>query len=100
MMAARLGRDLPRFLRRPLTLDAAGARVRRRLATREQQLLTLIDRAVYGFARSPYRRLLANAGCEQGDLHALVAHEGLEGALRRLVSQGVYVTFDEFKGRR
>lgn len=100
MMAARLGRDLPRFLRRPLTPEQAREGVRRRMATRERRFLALIDRAVYGVARSPYRRLLANAGCERGDLHALVAQEGLEGALRRLVGLGVYVSFDELKGRR
>jgi len=99
-MAARLARDLPRFLRAPLTRDEVRDRVRRRLATREQRFLAIVDRAVYGSARSPYRRLLANAGCESGDLRALVARKGLEGALRHLVGLGVYVSFDEFKGRR
>ena len=36
---------------------------------------------------------------ELGDLRALVKREGLEGALRRLREQGVYVRFEEFKGR-
>jgi hypothetical protein len=99
-MAARLGRDLPPFLRTPLRLEEARARVRWRLANRDRSFLSLVDRAVYGHARSPYRRLLAHAGCERGDLEALVAREGLEGALAILAARGVYVSFDEFKGRR
>jgi hypothetical protein len=99
-MAARLGRDLPGYLRMPLTLDQARARVRWGLERREARFLAMATRAVYGHARSPYRRLLAHVGCELGDLEALVAREGLEGALAILAARGVYVSFDEFKGRR
>jgi len=97
---ARLTRDLPAFLRTPLSADEAGRRVQRRLATRAESFLALAERAIFAEARSPYRRLLAVAGCEAGDLRRLVAEEGLEGALARLAASGVYVTFDEFKGRR
>lgn len=99
-MAARLTRDLPRFLRRPLTPDQARARVRRDFETRERRFLAFVDRAVYCQERSPYRRLLRHAGCEPGDLRRLVRREGIEGALCRLADAGVYVTFDEFKGRQ
>src|SRR5687767_10389626 len=99
-MALRLGRDLPAFLRRPLTVDALRRRVQRHLRDREHRFLTLIDRAVYAFPRSPYRRLLVHVGCERGDFHALVAREGVEGALQILAARGVYVSFDELKGRR
>ena len=97
---ARLTCDLPAFLRTPLSADEAGRRVQRRLATRAQSFLALAERAIFAEPRSPYRRLLAAAGCEVGDLRRLVAEEGLEGALTRLAASGVYVTFDEFKGRR
>ena len=99
-MLARLARDLPRFLRRPLLPEEARESVRHDLENREQRFLTFVDLAVYGPERSPYRRLLDHAGCERGDLRTLVLQEGIEGALRRLVDAGVYVTFDEFKGRR
>ncbi|MFN8522922.1 MAG: hypothetical protein U0821_07410 [Chloroflexota bacterium] len=99
-MAARLARDVPPFLQRRLSLDAARSHIARGLAEREVRFLDLVDRAVYQHPRSPYRQLLAHAGCEHGDLRALVRTEGIEGALRRLASQGVYVTFDEFKGRQ
>ncbi len=99
-MLARLGRDLPGYLRTPLTVERARQLVRSGLEHRERRFLNMADRAVYANRRSPYRRLLAHAGCERGDLHALVAREGIEGALRKLADQGVYVSVEEFKGRQ
>jgi hypothetical protein len=99
-MLARLGRDVPGFLRVPVTVEVARARVRDRLAHRDRRFLDLVDRAVYRRAESPYARLLRHAGCEPGDLRTLVGQDGVEGALGRLAQQGVYVTFDELKGRR
>src|SRR5262245_44922695 len=99
-MAARLARDLPRFLNRPSGAEQATDHVRRRLANRERLFLTLVERAIYGHPRSPFLRLLRHAGCELGDVEALTRREGTEGALRTLADQGVYVTFDELKGRR
>jgi hypothetical protein len=99
-MLARLTRDLPAFLRVPITLDASMAWQRERLATRDQQLVRVVEQQIYGFSGSPYLALLRAAGCELGDLRTLVQHEGVEGALERLVQRGVYVTFDELKGRR
>jgi hypothetical protein len=99
-MAARLARDLPGYLRIPLTADEARRRLRHGLENRERSLLDMADRAIFANPRSPYRRLLEHAGCERGDLHALVAQEGVEGALRQLAARGVYVTVEEYKGRR
>ena len=99
-MGVRLGLDLPPFLRRPLSVDAARRQILEGLALREERFLDLVDRTVWRYPRSPYRRLLAHAGCEPGDLRTLVRDEGLDGALGRLADLGVYVTFDEFKGRK
>jgi hypothetical protein len=91
---------LPRFLRRPLAVAEARAIVQRRLQTREADFLALAARLVHGSLSSPYRRLLQVAGCELGDLGRLVCQDGIEGALRQLLRHGVYLTVDEFKGRR
>jgi len=99
MMAARLARDLPPWLHRTVTLGEARDRVRRRLAERPARLLRLARRAVYGNPGSPYLRLLRHAGCELGDFEQLVASHGVEGTLATLAASGVYVTFDELKGR-
>jgi hypothetical protein len=60
----------------------------------------MADRTIYRNTSSPYRRLLQLAGCEFGDLARLVTTEGLDTALSSLCAHGVYLTLDEFKGRR
>jgi hypothetical protein len=78
----------------------ARAELARRLVQREADFLALMRDAVYRNARSVYRSLLHHAGCEYGDLERLVSREGLESGLRVLLSQGVYLTVDEAKGRQ
>ena len=96
----RLTRDVPRLFGRPMTLAAAQRAVAERLTSRPDRFLWLCERAIYASPRSPYRRLLSAAGCEFGDLRAMVARDGLEAVLGVLHRAGVYLTFDEFKGRR
>jgi len=97
---ARFPFDLREFLRAPLTLERAQQIVRERMAQREQNFLDALERTIYPYPHSPYRALLEWAGCELGDARALVKQNGLEGALRVLREGGVYVTFEEFKGRK
>jgi hypothetical protein len=96
----RVARDLPRFLRTPLDADAAAGAIRARLATREATFLAMAVRSIYGRPSSPYVKLLRAAGCELADLRQLVESDGLEPALERLAAAGVYLTFEEFKGRK
>jgi hypothetical protein len=74
--------------------------VRSGLATREPAFLRKVLHAVYREPGSPYARLFEHAGCEYGDLERLVTDRGLDGALSELAASGVYLTVDEFKGRR
>jgi hypothetical protein len=99
-LALRLVSSLPRFLRDPWRPQAVRATLGERLARREADFLALARTLIYGRAESPYRRLLARAGCDHDDLAGLVRRDGLEGALRRLLREGVYLTADELKGRR
>ena len=91
---------LRRFLRERPSLEAAERIVRERIARRVDNFLRLVERSVYGVPRSPYLALLKLAGCDLGDLRALVNDKGLEGALRELRAAGVYVDYEEFKGRK
>jgi hypothetical protein len=97
---ARLFARLPAFLRHPLRLDEAEAIVARRLERREADFLALARSTIYPWPTNPYRRLLAHAGCEFGDLERLVSQDGVEGALRRLYRDGVYLSLEEYKGRQ
>ena len=99
-IAARLLWAIPRFLRHPMRPAEAHATLARRRASREADFLALVRRAVSGPPASPYRQLLAAARCEPGDVANLVRRDGVESALRALYRAGVYLTVDEFKGRR
>ncbi len=99
-MHARFALGLPRFLRYRVSLDEARAEMHRRLADRDESFLRWVERAVFGHPRSPYRPLFAHAGCELGDLQERVRSRGLESALAELRDAGVYVGYEEFKGRR
>lgn len=100
LVAARFLLGLPGFLNRPLDGATARGIVRTRLARRADDFLALARRFVYEAAGGPYRDLLRRAGCEYGDLERLVRGEGVEGALATLFRHGVFLTIDEFKGRR
>jgi len=97
---AQLPLALRRFARHTLTLEEAQRIVRERMERREENFLRTMERSAYGHPPSPYLTLLKMAGCEFGDLQTLVRQKGLEGALRALRDEGVYVTFEEFKGRK
>jgi hypothetical protein len=98
-MYVRFAIGLRRFLRERTTLEQAYAIVRQRLANREQMFLRIVERGVFGHSKSPYLPLLRMAGCELGDIRRMVPSRGVEGTLEALRDAGVYVTFDEFKGR-
>lgn len=97
---ARFPFALRRFLQYRLTLEEAQCIVRERMAAREENFLQVVERSIFGDPRSPYLKLLKHAGCELGDLRVLVKQKGVEGTLRELREEGVYVTFEEFKGRK
>lgn len=98
-MYGRFAWGLRDFLRHRLSLEEARAIVQRRLAERENNFLRLVERGIFGYPKSPYLPLLKRAGCELGDIQSMVRTRGLEKTLLALREAGVYVTFEEFKGR-
>lgn len=100
LAGARLLRRLGSHLRPRLEEAECRAILETRFARREADFMGILRRAIYGRPHSPYRRLLQWAGCECGDIEGLVRQDGVEGALRTLYRHGVYLTVDEFKGRR
>jgi hypothetical protein len=100
LMLARLARDLPRYLRSPMSPETAKQRFRDGLATRAQRLSTIVERGIYGYSRSPYLKLLRAAGCELGDFKSLLSRDGVEQTLSHLADRGVYLTYEELKGHR
>ena len=96
--AARLSWDFLRIFHRPRSFEESFALVRAQLPRRDDLFLRWVERHVYENSGSPYRPLLDLAGCEYRDLERSVRQDGLEGALRRLKANGVYFTYEEFKG--
>jgi len=95
----RFARGLPGHFRLGLTRERAEAVIRERLANRADRFLRLLERGVFGHPTSPYLPMLKAAGCELGDVAAMVRRDGLEAALEALAAEGVTASFEEFKGR-
>lgn len=95
----RLARNLPGFLGEVLTPEQAREMVAEGVRLRRERFLARVE-AIHASRRGPYYALLEAAGCEPGDVRKLTESEGLEGALRRLAAAGVYVRYEEFKGRQ
>ena len=96
----RFAAQLHGFLRHPMSAEELRGILRMRLERRDADFLTLARQVIYDNPESPYRALLALAGCEWEDVARLVGQNGIEGALRILLRHGVYLTVEEFKGRR
>jgi hypothetical protein len=88
------------FLKEPVTLEQSHQIIKDRLQNREQNLLLVVKRAIYDNPVSPYLKLLELVGCEYGDLETMVRLNGIETALRKLREAGVYITIEEFKGKK
>jgi len=100
LMYWRFARDLRKYLGEPLTIEQSRQLIRQRLAQRDQNLLSIVKKAVYDNERSPYLKLLQAAGCEYGDFKLMVESNGVEPTLSKLREKGVYIKLEEFKGRK
>jgi len=96
----RLAWGLREFLKEPITLEQSRGIARHGLQDREQNLLALVKRAIYDNEASPYLKLLEVAGCEYGDFEKMVRSDGIESALRKIHEAGVYISIEEFKGKK
>lgn len=99
VMYGRFALGLRGYLRSSISVQEAEAIIRRRMERRVESFLSILKKGFFGNPRSPYQGLLKLAGCEFGDVERDVRAKGLEQALHALYEAGVYVTFEEFKGR-
>ncbi len=97
---ARYARGLRGYISDRLDDEEARRRVVERLGRREENFVRLLEERIFAVPSSPYRPLFDHAGLELGDAVRLAREEGVEGALGRFYDTGVYVSLDEFKGRR
>jgi hypothetical protein len=97
---SRLVFELRGFFKNPISLEQSKLVISQRLQNRENNFLNLVQKGIYNNPRSPYLPLLENAGCLYEDLEELVTRDGLESTLQKLLKDGVYLSWEEFKGKR
>lgn len=98
--ALRFAVGLQRFLRRTLSPAECRELVSDRLRRRDQSFLHLVEWAVFRNGASPYLPLFRLAGIGLEDVARWVRQDGIEATLNHLYEKGVWVTLEEFKGRR
>ena len=96
---SRMAKGVWRFAKAPHVADARSA-VRENLERRETHFLDLARRVVFSNPANPYHAMFRIAGCGFEDLAEEVRRHGLEGALESISRAGVYLTHEEFKGKR
>lgn len=89
---------LHRLVGRQMSVPEAHSIIQERLQRRNENFLASVERGIFANPRSPYQALLAMAGCTIDDVRELLQKDGLERTLERLRAEGVYVSFEEFKG--
>jgi hypothetical protein len=83
-----------------MDLDDGRSRLDRQLAARERTFASILRRGVFENPASPYLKLFDWAGVTLDQVVETLEDEGLEGVLDWLYEAGIYLTWDEFKGRR
>jgi len=97
---SRLAFNLRGFLSSTINVEESKQTVTAGLRNRERNLLNLVQKGIYQNPKSPYTKLLQMAGCEYGDMESLVNKEGIEATLKKLLAEGVYLSWEEFKGKK
>ncbi len=96
---SRLAFDLRKFLQNSISLEQSKQIITERIHNREKNFIWLIDN-IYKNPRNPYNKLLKSAGCEFGDIEQQVNQNGIEPTLQGLLAEGVYMSWEEFKGKK
>ncbi|MBN1367349.1 MAG: hypothetical protein JW967_05440 [Dehalococcoidales bacterium] len=96
---SRLASDLHNFLRDTIDIENSKKLIATQLLNRERNFLNMVQTGIYQNPGSPYIKLLQMAGCEFGDIESLVKKEGIETTLKHLLADGVYLSWEEFKGK-
>lgn len=98
--AARRTVGLARFLNQPLDPAEIEPIMRRRMAEREANFLATVRDGILANPSNPMGQLMRMADIGFEDVEARVRESGIDGALEELREGGVYITLDEFKGRK
>ena len=99
----RFADGLRKFIKAKMTPEEALALsqsvLKKRIAAREENFLNLARTSIFGYAKSPYLRLLKPKRITFEDVKAWVERDGIEPTLNRLQQEGICFSVDEFKGK-
>jgi hypothetical protein len=87
------------FLKKPVTESDARETILQQLVNREENFIKALKTNVFLYPRSPYLPLFKAAQLTHTDVKRMVNQRGLERTLDDLYDAGIYITFEEFKGR-
>lgn len=88
------------FLKNEISLEESKKIIEMRMENREENFLKIMEKGIYENRNSPYRSLLKHANYSFKDVKSLVLDKGIEETLENLRRDGVYITVDEFKGKK
>lgn len=97
---ARLALDLRSFLHNTITLEQSKQVIPQRLRNRETNFLSLVQKGIFENPKNPYTKLFKIASCEFGDIETMVKRDGVETTLHKLFAEGIYISWEEFKGKK
>lgn len=91
---------LKKIFKKPIRIDEGIKILKERLASREENFFQAIEKTIFANPKSPYKLLLDRAGYTLEKIKTLVKTKGIEGALKDLHKDGVYIEILEFKGKK
>ncbi|MFC2067869.1 hypothetical protein ACFLTP_02500 [Chloroflexota bacterium] len=97
---SRLAYELRDFFQNTISFEQSKQAISERLHNRERNFLSLTQRGIYQNPGSPYLKMLREVGFEFGDIASLVNRDGVEATLLKLLAEGIYLSWEEFKGKK
>jgi phenylacetate-coenzyme A ligase PaaK-like adenylate-forming protein len=91
--------ELRSYLRNTVTRDEVHKAIKYQLTHREENFIKRVKSSIFDYPQSPYLPLFRSANITFSDVEKMVATQGLSDTLDALYDAGIYITFEEFKGR-
>ncbi|MGD0438174.1 MAG: hypothetical protein ABSB86_17060 [Bryobacteraceae bacterium] len=95
---SRMLRAIVQHLRSPLEPDPEGI-IRKQMEDRADNFLAHAT-TVMSMPEHPYAVMFRLAGCSYADLESSVRRDGIETTLQKLLDEGVFLTHEEFRGKK
>ena len=92
--------QLRKFVNHPVSESELHQTIQQQFDCREENFLRNLKVNIYDYPKSPYLALLNNANLTFDDIKRRVIQQGLEATLEELYCENIYITFEEFKGRK